>query len=336
MVQKLTQKINYSLMNFYYRKYFEWGFPTRRFIQVNIETNTICNRTCDFCLYGIRSNVPANPMSASLYFKIIDQLAEIHFAGRLSLFSTNEPLTDKRIYEFIRYAVIMLPDCCHTLVSNGDLLDRERLDRLFQNGLDLLLLNSYDDKALQNNNGLYEYTLSQYPGKILHYDRTVYFDWVSRAGHIKQYAKAPVTGFCDLPNYALYINPKGKVLSCCHDFDEENIVGDLTKQTIMQVWYGVEFTKLRKSLNQGDRSISELCKRCDREPDLDQFRWNYQQPRLSGKGVRWFPRKPDANSLAEAQAIKTKYLERENRPRPVRMKNIPKAISPVTDSGLAD
>ena len=336
MVRRLARKFKDLFMLFYYRKYFEWGLPTRRFIQINIETNTICNRTCHFCLYGIRNDVPANPMLASLFFRIIDQLAEMSFAGRLSLFSTNEPLTDKRIYEFIRYANLMLPDCYHTLVSNGDLLNRERLDRLFESGLDLLLLNSYDDKALRNNQDLYEYVHSQYPGKILHTDRTVYTDWVGRAGHIAKYAKSPVKGFCDLPNYALYINPMGKVLSCCHDFEEENVVGDLTRQTIKQIWYGVEFNKLRWSLNQGDRSVSELCERCDREPDLDQFRWNYQQPKLSGKGALWFPRKPDANNLAGAQVIKAKYLERENRPRPVRITNRPKSTPQIVESSLTD
>lgn len=336
MVRQLAQKFKDLFMQFYYRKYFEWGLPTRQFIQVNIETNTICNRTCHFCLYGIRNYVPANPMLASLFFRIIDQLAEMNFAGRLSLFSTNEPLTDKRIYEFIRYASLMLPDCCHTLVSNGDLLNRERLDRLFESGLDLLLLNSYDDKALPHNQDLYEYAHSQYLGKILHTDRTVYTGWVGRAGHITEYAKLPVKGFCDLPNYALYINPMGKVLSCCHDFDEQNIVGDLTRQTIEQVWNGVEFKTFRRQINQGDRSFSELCNRCDHKPDLDYFRWNEQQPRLSGKGTRWFPRNPDARSLAEALSIKEKYLERENRPHPVRIMNRHKSTPQTVESSLTD
>ncbi|MDS4040690.1 MAG: SPASM domain-containing protein [Candidatus Competibacter sp.] len=334
MLKKLTQKFKDLFMLFYYRKYFEWGLPTRQFLQVNIETNTICNRTCHFCLYGIRNDVPANPMSASLFFRIMDQLAEMNFAGRLSLFSTNEPLTDKRIYEFIRYANLMLPDCLHTLVSNGDLLNRERLDRLFESGLDLLLLNSYDEEALQNNRDLYEYAHSRYSGKILHTDRTIYMGWVGRAGHITQYAKSPVKGYCDLPNYALYINPMGKVLSCCHDFDEQNLVGDLTQQTVEQVWHGVEFKTFRRRLNQGDRSYSELCNRCDHEPDLNYFRWNDLQPKLSGKGARWFPRKPDALKLAEAQAIKAKYLERESRPRPVRMTSMRKTALQTAENHL--
>lgn len=315
ILNEMARKVQSTLTIFYYRKYFEWGLPTRRFVQVNIETNTICNRTCHFCLYGIRSKVPANPMSASLFFRIIDQLAEMRFAGRLSLFSTNEPLTDKRIYEFIRYASLMLPNSYHTLVSNGDLLNRERLDKLFASGLDLLLLNSYDDHALQRNYGFYEYALKQYPNKILHTDRTIYDDWDSRAGHIKKYFKTTAQGFCDLPNYALYINPKGRVLSCCHDFDEQNTMGDVNRQTLREIWYGQRFSALRKRLNQGDRSVSELCDGCDRQPDPEYFRWNTTQPKLSGKGASWLPRRPSVADLAEARAIREKYLKRESRPR---------------------
>ncbi|MEZ5582396.1 MAG: radical SAM protein [Candidatus Competibacteraceae bacterium] len=172
--QRALQQVRALMALFYYRKYFEWGLPTRRFVQVNIETNTICNRTCHFCLYGVKDEVPANPMPARLFFKIIDQLAEMKFVGRISLFSTNEPLTDKRIYDFIRYASLMLPSSCHSLVSNGDLLNTERLDRLFDSGLDLLLINSYDEDALERNRELVEYVRSQHSEKILHTDRGVY------------------------------------------------------------------------------------------------------------------------------------------------------------------
>ncbi|NJN46773.1 MAG: hypothetical protein HC808_10170 [Candidatus Competibacteraceae bacterium] len=257
-VQRALQQVHALIALFYYRKYFEWGLPTRRFVQVNIETNTVCNRTCHFCLYGIKDEVPANPMSAGLFFKIIDQLAEMKFVGRISLFSTNEPLTDKRIYEFIRYASLMLPSSCHSLVSNGDLLNRERLDRLFDSGLDLLLINSYDEEALKQNRELVEYARSQHPDKILHTDRTVYTDWVSRAGHIEQYGKTLDQGYCDLPNYALYINPKGHVLSCCHDFDSQNQMGDLTRQSVKEAWYGQQFPRSEN----GSTKATVACRSC--------------------------------------------------------------------------
>ena len=301
--------------NFYYKKYFEWGLPTRRFVQVNIETNSVCNRTCHFCLFGIKDEVPAIRMPAELYFKIIDQLAEMGYVGRLSLFCINEPLTDKRIYDFIKYASLMLPGCYHVLVSNGDILNRERLDALFDNGLDLLLINSYDEAALERNKIVYEYALDKYPDKILHTDRTIYTDWVSRAGHIQEYAKEPVKGYCDYPNYVLYVKPDGKVLSCCHDFDDQNVMGNLTKQSIKEAWYGEQFTEFRRRLNKGDRGASPLCEQCDHKPDLEYFKWNRNLAKAHGKGVRPILETSGERDMAAAQAIRATYIERENRQR---------------------
>ncbi|MEZ5582397.1 MAG: SPASM domain-containing protein [Candidatus Competibacteraceae bacterium] len=76
------------------------------------------------------------------------------------------------------------------------------------------------------------------------------------------------------------------MLSCCHDFDSQNLMGDLTRQSVKEAWYGQQFAALRKRLNQGDRSVSELCNGCDHKPDLAYFQWNATLPKVKGKAVR--------------------------------------------------
>ena len=299
---------------FYFKKYFEWGLPTRNFVQVNIETNNVCTRKCAFCLYGIKDKVPPIRMTASLFFKIIDDLVRINFKGRLSLFNINEPLTDKRIYGFVRYASLMLPGAVHVLVTNGDILDREKIDTLFANGLDLLFINSYDKEAIEHNLSLYHEAHPIYPTKIIHNDRTNPIDWaVSRAGHIKKYLQEPAKGFCDWPNQALYVKPDGEVLACCHDFDRQNKVGDLNQQSVNEVWYGDAFSKIRWHLNHGDRGISPLCLNCDHKPDITYFSYNYMLAYRLGKTGWLMTPKPSKNNVRNAQAIKLEYLEREHR-----------------------
>lgn len=63
---------------FYYRRYFEWGLPTRRFAQVNIETISTCTRQCHFCAFGIKEKAPVTRMPAALFFKIVDDLAAMN------------------------------------------------------------------------------------------------------------------------------------------------------------------------------------------------------------------------------------------------------------------
>jgi radical SAM protein with 4Fe4S-binding SPASM domain len=308
IVGRVKEHIDSALTEIYCRKYFEWGFPTRRFIQVHIETNSVCTRSCHYCIFGIKK-VPAKYMASPLFFAIIDQLVAIRFVGRISLFELNEPLTDKRIYDFTRYVSCVLPDCYQVLVTNGDILNRERMDTLFANGLDLLAINSYDEESLKKNEDLFRYGKEKHTDNILHCDRTVYTQWESRAGHINKYAREAVHEFCEYPNYILYVKPDGKVLSCWNDFDEENIMGDLKIETIKTVWYGSNFKTLRRSINKGDRNISALCNRCDHKPDINYMQWNRMLARKKFK-VRG-PLKDDIRLklFEQAQAIKRSYLE---------------------------
>ena len=43
-------------------------------------------------------------MEEFVFKKIIDELAELEYDGRLCLFSNNEPFLDERIMEFHKYA----------------------------------------------------------------------------------------------------------------------------------------------------------------------------------------------------------------------------------------
>ena len=275
--EKLKKRIDSARTELYYRKYFEWRLPTRPFIQVNMETNSVCTRKCHFCLFGIK-DVPVNKMSPRLFFSIINQLADMRFKGRISLFEINEPLTDKRIYDFTRYVSILLPDCYQLMVTNGDLLNRERLDALMDNGVDLLVINSYDRKALERNGVNASYGIEKYPGRVQHCDKTTFTEWVSRAGHIKQYAKKAVHDFCEY------------------------------QESVRDIWYGKRFKDFRKALNRGDRSLSTLCKRCDHRPDINYMRWNRMlaHEKCSDRHASNDNDKGRRNEVAAA--IKRKYL----------------------------
>jgi radical SAM protein with 4Fe4S-binding SPASM domain len=311
--EKLKSRVKELATTFYYQKYFEWGLPMRCFAQVNIETTNTCTRSCHFCLFGTTEKMPSMRMPANLCLKIIDELAAINFSGRFSLFNINEPLTDNRIFSFVNYASLMLPGSYHALVTNGDILDREKLKKLLDAGLDQLFINSYDELALRRNLSLYNYAYEYYPGKVTHINRTQYNDWVSRAGNIKAYAQDPVAGYCDWPNYALYVKPDGRVLACCHDFSGINVVGNLVEQSVLEVWYGKAFSRLRRSLNKGQRSISSLCNQCDHKPDLNYFKTNHLMPYVHKKKSLLASPIPTRDDKMRAQSIREDLLMHESR-----------------------
>ena len=300
---KITKAIMARAEEFYLRTYFRWGLPARGFIQVNIETNSICTRRCHYCIFGIK-DVPVKKMPDALFFKIIDELRDMKFSGRLSLFELNEPLTDKRIYDFTRYAHIVLPKAYQLLVTNGDLLSIERLDMLMSAGLEHLMINSYDEPSKIRNMEFISYASDKYPGRVEHNDRTNFTEWESRASHIEQYKKDPVDDLCEYPNYILYIKPDGRVLGCWNDFDVENVMGDLTSKTIKEVWFGQRFREFRYKVNRGKRKGASPCNGCDHRPNIDYIRWIISLPAMKNSNKSF-----DKCTMNEAESIKNRYLK---------------------------
>lgn len=53
----------------------------------------------------------------------------------------------------------------------------------------------------------------------------------------------------------------GKVLPCCFDKDAQYVMGDLTKQTFEEIWFGEKYQQFRSTLFKS-RSEIEMCKNC--------------------------------------------------------------------------
>src|SRR6056297_2984473 len=63
------------------------------FVSINLETFAHCNRECDFCFNNKRfEQREKGQMSFELWKKIIDELAELDFKGRISPHFYGEPL----------------------------------------------------------------------------------------------------------------------------------------------------------------------------------------------------------------------------------------------------
>ena len=115
-------------------------FPIFR--QVLIETRTDCNNHCKFCPHSFCKK-PLGIMSWDCYKRIIDQLYEINYNGRIALMLSNEPLLEERMEDMIVYARQKSPRFFLDMTTNGILLTLEKLDRFFELGLDNININDY-------------------------------------------------------------------------------------------------------------------------------------------------------------------------------------------------
>ena len=119
---------------------------------VEIENHSFCNRTCWFCPNAFldrRSEIKLPP--PGLLQKIVRDLREIEFDRTVVWSRYHEPLGHESIYENVAFVRRELPRAVLSMVSNGDYLNRERLQRLADIGLDRLMLDLYLSEGREDN-----------------------------------------------------------------------------------------------------------------------------------------------------------------------------------------
>ena len=126
-----------------YVDYFMNGAEVPQPNVVNIETINRCNSTCEFCTANVNAEKrPLRKIDDSLYYSIIDQLADWGYKGHLTLYGNNEPWLDTRIVEFHKYAREKLPDSYIFMSTNGLLLNVEKLLQI-KPYINQLIINNY-------------------------------------------------------------------------------------------------------------------------------------------------------------------------------------------------
>lgn len=67
--------------------------------------------------------------------------------------------------------------------------------------------------------------------------------------------------YCGYPSQRLMVTSIGQVLPCCVDWKAEMVVGDVNKQSLIQIWNGPTMWHLRRELRENVFK-SEICKNC--------------------------------------------------------------------------
>ena len=110
------------------------------FDSIEIETINRCNGSCDFCPVNKDRDIrELKVMTEELFRSIIDQLAIMNYAGRISLFSNNEPFLDDTIIEKHKYAREMLPNARFHLYTNGTLLSLDKFIEIVKKYIIILI-----------------------------------------------------------------------------------------------------------------------------------------------------------------------------------------------------
>jgi radical SAM protein with 4Fe4S-binding SPASM domain len=194
--------------------------------------------------------------------RIIYNLRDLNYRGRISWFWINEPLMDRRMLDILKLSKKHCPRAFHTLTTNGDLLNKAKYLELRKSGLDAMAVSIYDDKAHAKVKPLEDSRL------VLH-DKRDPKHLENRAGSIKQNGdmfeneeRQQVNRSCERPFKMMTINPKGEVSLCCSDMYTDVLMGNVNEQRLEEIWHNEKFEHYRRTLSEKGRKGLMLCDGC--------------------------------------------------------------------------
>lgn len=233
---------------------------------IEIETINRCNNDCSFCPVNRNDDIRTPKiMKEELFYKIIDDLCNIKYTGVISLFSNNEPLLDTRLLKFLKYAKNKLPNATHALYTNGILLNNQKYEEL-TDLLDLLVIDNYNDDLIIRDEieEIIENKKERYKGcKVLLQNRKKNQVLLNRGGLApNQKAEMKYTSPCMLPYMQMVVRPDGKVSRCCQDAYGNETLGDLSEESVMEIWQGEKYNVFRKRLHKNRAEVPYCCN-CD-------------------------------------------------------------------------
>jgi radical SAM protein with 4Fe4S-binding SPASM domain len=86
--------------------------------------------------------------------------------------------------------------------------------------------------------------------------------------------------YCQYPSQRLVITSRGLAYPCCIDLHETMPVGDINKQTILEIWNGNEMQTLRENLRSLDtKKWSKTCQNCESWMSYDSPQRDFVQDR---------------------------------------------------------
>ena len=245
--------------------------------EIEISESGTCNRSCSFCPRSAADFEDKKEfISNELYEKLCLELNELNYKGTIRFSGFVEPLLDKNIYNLLKMGRKYLPDCNIEMVTNGDPLNLKRLKKLFENGLNRILISAYDSKEdadkLEDLCKSADLSTEQYIVRHRYYseDQDFGITLSNRAGLMEnaeykiKALKEPLKNPCYIPSYTFFLDYQGDVLMCPHDWGKKVLLGNLTKENFLDIWFSKKSLRIRKMLNNANRNFAP-CNVCDVE-----------------------------------------------------------------------
>jgi len=227
---------------------------------VTIETSSFCNRHCEWCPqhdhHRIQEKLPDD-----LFDKVIKELAEVGFEGKIGLHFFNEPLLDDRLEDMIVKIKKTIKSSIVYIHTNGDAMTSARLRSLLNAGLDGCQINQYEQEVSEGIKTLLDETTDDEKAKFsvrMFGHRHIF----NRAGLVKTRRQVPIQKQCRRIRQ-MCVNYKGDVVLCCNDFFGQVCVGNVRDSNVIDLYNSPVLKDYRYKLRRGRRALLKLCDKCD-------------------------------------------------------------------------
>lgn len=264
------RNIYYSILKAYLRLYYvcKYGNPDM-FDDIIIETTTQCNRRCEYCPNSLyeRSLVQNQKlMSEDLFIRIINELKDLKFTGRISPHFYGEPLLDKRLGRLMNYAHETIPNAKLKIYTNGDLLDIPMLDVLYEVGVRNYLVTLHGNKEERQSKRTRVHDLQKH---ITENKKNIKIDilditdntYLSNRGGLVKVKNPTENIYCLNSHNPLTINYKGDVLLCCNDYLGKVSFGNIATEPLLAIWNNADFRRIRREIKKGIIKL-DICEKC--------------------------------------------------------------------------
>ena len=292
---------------------------------VYVELTNLCNARCTICATPAMKR-PRKFMAPGLFRKIATECGE-RGAKKLLPFLHGESLLVPGILDFFREARELAPETHVNLTTNGSKLNGEIAESILREGLVDSLIVSIDGGDKETFEGIrLGLNYDEVRGNVLRFlhrrrklglDKphvsiamvtvdenkhtrqkfrdaweeaddvrySVYFNW---GGRLDNGGRTPhKVNFCERLYHYITILADGRVALCCFDSEAEYVLGDVSSQSIHEIWHSPEFNEKRRLLYERDFKGLPICGGCDY---INHPSWTTPFLRLRPRVEESFPR----------------------------------------------
>lgn len=233
------------------------------FITVEIEINHNCNLSCPYCPNSLSKRVESGMMSPLFFEKIMQQLKEMDYKGKILYHFYNEPLLHPRLAELVSISKKILPDSKSEIYTNGIYLNLKKITELKNAGVDKFTVTKHLGVNYEALEKVWSNLEEKETVRIMDHTELIY----TNRGGVVNYGKELSDNLqkrpCYIPTSTTIITLDGNVLGCYEDYHQKNIMGNMQAEHIKDIWLNEKYTMFRNDLKNGKRLKYEVCKTCN-------------------------------------------------------------------------